>query len=75
MKQGDAVFLKTSPDCRGNVSKIDGDRFQVTWHAYVLDRPEVLSEKMGVNIRDASTRARSWYSMGDTSNIGFGTPS
>lgn len=75
MKQGMAVFLKTSPECRGNVSAIDGDRFQVTWHPYGKDRPEVLTERMGVNTREAQKATRVWYSRGETINVGFGRPS
>jgi hypothetical protein len=74
MKVGESVFLASSPECRGNVSAVSGDSFRVTWHAYAKDRPEVLTEKMGVNVRDASLRMRVWYSKSETSNLGFGVP-
>lgn len=75
VKTGEAVFLKTSPQCRGNVSKVEGGKFRVTWHTFLRDVPECLSRDSGVNIREAGKRARVWYSKGDTFNIGFGSPS
>jgi hypothetical protein len=75
MKAGESVFLASSPECRGTVSLVESDRFLVTWHAYSKDRPEVLSEKMGVNVQDASQRTRVWYMKSETANLGFGVPS
>jgi hypothetical protein len=74
MKTGEAVFLPQAPECRGNVSKVERDRFRVTWHPYAKDRPEILTERMGVDTRAASRRMRVWYSKGETGSIGFGVP-
>ncbi len=75
MKTGISVFLKSSPECRGTVSHVEGDRFQVTWNPYAVDRPDVLDKSSGVNLREAMKRTRSWYSKAETMNIGIGVPS
>jgi hypothetical protein len=72
MQQGQAVYLSQSPSLRGNVSKIEGDRFQVTWHAFMKDRPEAKLEPYSV--REASTRARYWYTKGETNGLVLGVP-
>jgi hypothetical protein len=72
MQQGQAVYLSQSPALRGNVSKIEGDRFQVTWHAFMKDRPEARLELYSV--RDAFARARYWYTKGETNGLVLGVP-
>jgi hypothetical protein len=73
MKQGEAVFLHSSPEMRGNISLVGDGWFDVTWHPFLTDRPEAYDLK--VNIRDGQKRTRVRYRKGDASNIGFGEPS
>lgn len=73
MKQGEAVYLHTSPDIRGNVTSVEDVYFTVTWHAFLADRPDAIDLK--VNVRDGSKRTRVRYRKDDAANIGFGVPS
>jgi hypothetical protein len=71
MKQGEPVFLQTSPEIRGNVSLVGDDWFDVTWHAFRDDRPDAED----LRVLDGKERTRVRYSKSETRNIGFGVPS
>jgi hypothetical protein len=72
VKTGEAVFLTIHPEYRGNVSKVEKDRFQVTWHKSYSDVPPAQGETID---RRNSRRMRVWYPNDRTSVIGFGVPS
>jgi hypothetical protein len=70
MKQGEAVFLATQPDLRGNVGRIGPDWFEVTWHPFVVDRPEAVA----LRVLGGRERTRVRYNKADANNVGFGNP-
>lgn len=70
MKQGEAVFLTTSPDMRGNVSLVEKDHFWVTWHSFVDDRPEALKLKVMNGFKRTRVRYRNY----EARIVGFGVP-
>lgn len=70
MKQGEAVYLTTSPDQRGNISLVGPDWFDVTWQPFVACRPETLAFHMV----DGFKRTRVRYSKNGIGVIGFGVP-
>lgn len=70
VKQGESVYLATSPDMRGSVSRVDSDGFEVVWNPFVFDREEALKLKVigGFN------RTRVFYKRGQHGNVVFGVP-
>jgi hypothetical protein len=70
MQQGIQTYLHTSPDLRGNVSRVGSDWFEVTWHPFMQDRAE--AEALGV--LGGRRRMRVRYNKGDAANVGFGVP-
>lgn len=68
-KQGTSVYLTTSPDQRGSVSRVDSDGFEVVWNPFVKDRPDALA----LRVLGGFSRTRVRYPL-DTKIVGFGVP-
>lgn len=74
MKSGEAVYLHQQPELRGNIARVTADGIWVTWHKYVDDVPECMTEDMKVNIRLSSRRMRVFYRKNEMGNVGIGVP-
>lgn len=75
MKAGMAVYLHTSPSLKGNIARVYPDgSIDVTWHPFVMDRPDVLADDLKVNIRLGRRRMRVHYAKHEMTNVGFGVP-
>lgn len=74
MKSGQAVYLHQSPNLRGNISRVTNEGIYVTWHKFVYDVPECLTNDSKVNLREASKRMRVFYPKAELRHIGVGRP-